>query len=33
MQTPLLVDLRNIFNPAQVATAGFAYTSIGRPSR
>ena len=31
MRQPLIVDLRNIFDPAQVAQAGFAYTSIGRP--
>ena len=30
MRTPLLIDLRNIFDPEQVATAGFAYTGIGR---
>ena len=32
MRVPLLVDLRNIFSPAQVAAAGFDYVSIGRPS-
>jgi UDPglucose 6-dehydrogenase len=31
MRQPLIVDLRNIFDPAQVAKAGFAYTSVGRP--
>jgi UDPglucose 6-dehydrogenase len=31
MRHPLIVDLRNIFDPAQVARAGFGYTSIGRP--
>jgi UDPglucose 6-dehydrogenase len=31
MRQPLLVDLRNIFDPAQVAAAGFSYTSVGRP--
>ncbi len=30
MRTPLLIDLRNIFDPEQVAEAGFAYTGIGR---
>jgi UDPglucose 6-dehydrogenase len=30
MRTPLLIDLRNIFDPEQVAQAGFAYTGIGR---
>ena len=32
MRAPLLIDLRNIFNPAQVAAAGFDYISIGRPA-
>ncbi len=32
MRTPLIVDLRNVFDPAEVARAGFAYASIGRPS-
>jgi UDPglucose 6-dehydrogenase len=31
MRRPLIIDLRNIFDPAQVAKAGFAYTSVGRP--
>jgi UDPglucose 6-dehydrogenase len=31
MRRPLIVDLRNIFDPAQVAKAGFAYTGVGRP--
>jgi len=30
MRTPLLIDLRNIFDPEQVAAVGFAYTGIGR---
>jgi UDPglucose 6-dehydrogenase len=30
MRRPLIVDLRNIFDPAQVAEAGFAYAGIGR---
>jgi UDPglucose 6-dehydrogenase len=30
MRRPLIVDLRNIFDPAQVAAAGFAYAGIGR---
>ena len=29
---PVLVDLRNVYNPADMAAAGFAYTSIGRPT-
>lgn len=28
---PRIIDLRNIFNPAEVAQRGFSYTSIGRP--
>ncbi len=30
LKSPVLVDLRNIYNPEQMRTAGFAYTSIGR---
>jgi len=30
MRTPVLVDLRNIYNPAEVRRCGFAYSSIGR---
>jgi UDPglucose 6-dehydrogenase len=32
MRQPLVIDLRNIYNPEEVATAGLAYHSIGRPS-
>ena len=32
MREPLIIDLRNIFDSAQVARAGFAYTSVGRPA-
>jgi UDPglucose 6-dehydrogenase len=28
---PLMVDLRNIYRPAQMAAAGFRYVSVGRP--
>ena len=31
MKTPLIVDLRNIYEPAEVAAAGFRYVSVGRP--
>ncbi|WP_419808276.1 UDP-glucose dehydrogenase family protein [Sphingomonas sp.] len=30
LKTPVLVDLRNIYDPAQVRAAGFTYASIGR---
>ncbi|NVD38278.1 UDP-glucose/GDP-mannose dehydrogenase family protein [Ensifer sp. HO-A22] len=32
MKEPVLVDLRNIYRPDEVAKHGFAYASIGRPS-
>jgi UDPglucose 6-dehydrogenase len=32
MRGNVVVDLRNIYNPAEMAAAGFAYLSIGRPS-
>jgi UDPglucose 6-dehydrogenase len=31
MNWPLMVDLRNIYRPAEMADAGFRYLSIGRP--
>jgi UDPglucose 6-dehydrogenase len=30
LKTPLMVDLRNIYRPAQMAAAGFRYVSVGR---
>jgi UDPglucose 6-dehydrogenase len=30
MKTPILVDLRNIYKPAEMAAAGFHYHSVGR---
>ena len=30
LKTPLMVDLRNIYRPAQMAEAGFSYVSVGR---
>ncbi len=30
LKTPLMVDLRNIYRPAQMASAGFRYVSVGR---
>jgi UDPglucose 6-dehydrogenase len=32
MRAPLIIDLRNIYSPAEMADAGFAYHSIGRAS-
>jgi UDPglucose 6-dehydrogenase len=31
MKSPVMIDLRNIYRPAQMAEAGFRYVSIGRP--
>jgi UDPglucose 6-dehydrogenase len=31
LKTPLMVDLRNIYRPAQMTEAGFRYISVGRP--
>jgi UDPglucose 6-dehydrogenase len=30
LKTPLMVDLRNIYRPAQMARDGFTYVSVGR---
>jgi len=30
LKTPLMVDLRNIYRPQQMAEAGFTYVSVGR---
>lgn len=32
LKEPVIVDLRNIYDPAKMASAGFRYYSIGRPS-
>ncbi|MBL8836797.1 MAG: UDP-glucose/GDP-mannose dehydrogenase family protein, partial [Alphaproteobacteria bacterium] len=32
LRTPIVVDLRNVYEPKDMAEAGFRYTSIGRPS-
>jgi UDPglucose 6-dehydrogenase len=32
MTAPVMVDLRNIYNPADMAAAGFRYSSVGRPA-
>jgi UDPglucose 6-dehydrogenase len=31
MKSPVMVDLRNVYDPAAMIQNGFAYTSIGRP--
>ena len=31
MKGDAMIDLRNIYRPAEAAEAGFAYTSVGRP--
>jgi len=31
LKTPLMVDLRNIYRPAQMRETGFQYVSVGRP--
>jgi UDPglucose 6-dehydrogenase len=32
MKTPVMVDLRNVYKPEEMAARGFAYSSIGRPA-
>jgi UDPglucose 6-dehydrogenase len=32
LRRPLIVDLRNIYEPVKMAAAGFEYISVGRPS-
>ncbi len=31
MKAPVMIDLRNIYDPREMAAAGFDYASIGRP--
>ena len=31
LKAPVFVDFRNIYDPREMAAAGFAYTSVGRP--
>ena len=31
MKAPVMVDLRNVYNPDEMAQAGFQYTCVGRP--
>jgi UDPglucose 6-dehydrogenase len=30
LKRPLMIDLRNIYRPAQMSAAGFTYVSVGR---
>lgn len=32
LAAPIVVDLRNIYNPAEMVAAGFTYRSVGRPN-
>jgi len=32
LTTPIFVDLRNVYEPARMASLGFHYTSVGRPT-
>jgi UDPglucose 6-dehydrogenase len=32
MKSPVMIDLRNIYRPGQMADAGFRYISVGRPA-
>jgi UDPglucose 6-dehydrogenase len=32
MKAPVMIDLRNVYNPADMAAAGFTYSSVGRPA-
>jgi UDPglucose 6-dehydrogenase len=33
LASPLVIDLRNIYQPQEMAAAGFSYLSIGRPAQ
>jgi len=33
MKAPVVIDLRNVYEPAQMAAEGFSYSSVGRPAR
>ena len=32
MKAPLMVDLRNVYEPEEMAEAGFSYVCVGRPA-
>jgi UDPglucose 6-dehydrogenase len=31
LRRPIVIDLRNVYQPGEMIAAGFSYTSIGRP--
>lgn len=31
LKAPVVVDLRNVYAPAEMKAAGFSYVSVGRP--
>ena len=31
LKSPIIIDLRNIYDPKRMADLGFQYTSVGRP--
>ena len=33
MRAPVVIDLRNVYDPHRMASLGFHYTSVGRPLR
>jgi UDPglucose 6-dehydrogenase len=33
LRQPVVADLRNIWNPEEMAALGFRYASVGRPRR
>jgi UDPglucose 6-dehydrogenase len=32
LRSPVVIDLRNVYSPADMAAAGIAYHSVGRPA-
>jgi hypothetical protein len=32
LHRPVMIDLRNVYDPREMIAAGFSYTSIGRPA-
>jgi UDPglucose 6-dehydrogenase len=32
LKAPVMVDLRNVYSPADMKSAGFSYTCVGRPT-